>query len=53
MQLKTKDEIYSARDSYRIEREDKAGEGYADFIFYPDCKSADAFTEKLRNMPVK
>ena len=26
----------SARDSYRIEREDKAGIGYADFIFYPE-----------------
>ena len=24
-----------ARDSYRIEREDKAGTGYVDFIFYP------------------
>ena len=26
----------SARDSYRIEREDKAGKGYVDFIFYPE-----------------
>lgn len=26
----------SARDFYRIEREDKAGIGYVDFIFYPD-----------------
>lgn len=25
----------SARDRYRIEREDKAGKGYVDFIFYP------------------
>lgn len=25
----------SARDKYRIEREDKAGKGYVDFIFYP------------------
>ncbi len=25
----------AARDSYRIEREDKAGIGYVDFIFYP------------------
>ena len=25
----------SARDRYRVEREDKAGEGYVDFIFYP------------------
>lgn len=26
----------SARDYYRIEREDKAGIGYVDFIFYPE-----------------
>lgn len=26
----------SARDFYRIEREDKAGIGYVDFIFYPE-----------------
>lgn len=26
----------SARDSYRVEREDKAGTGYVDFIFYPE-----------------
>lgn len=26
----------AARDTYRIEREDKAGTGYADFIFYPE-----------------
>ena len=26
----------SARDSYRIEREDKSGKGYVDFIFYPE-----------------
>lgn len=25
----------SARDRYRVEREDKAGKGYVDFIFYP------------------
>lgn len=25
----------SARDFYRVEREDKAGKGYVDFIFYP------------------
>ena len=25
----------AARDSYRVKREDKAGIGYADFIFYP------------------
>ena len=26
----------SARDQYRVEREDKAGKGYVDFIFYPE-----------------
>ncbi len=26
----------SARDRYRIEREDKAGAGFVDFIFYPE-----------------
>ena len=31
-----------ARDRYRVEREDKAGKGYVDFIFYPEIKSADA-----------
>ena len=25
-----------ARDSYRVEREDKAGLGFVDFIFYPE-----------------
>lgn len=30
----------SARDFYRIEREDKAGVGYVDFIFYPEQKTA-------------
>lgn len=29
----------SARDRYRIEREDKAGKGFVDFIFYPEAKS--------------
>lgn len=28
----------SARDRYRIEREDKAGKGFVDFIFYPEEK---------------
>lgn len=31
----------AARDEYRIEREDEAGEGYVDFIFYPERKSAE------------
>ena len=26
----------AARDAYRVEREDKAGKGYVDFIFYPE-----------------
>lgn len=38
----------AARDNYRVEREDKAGEGYADFIFYLDCKSDDAFILELK-----
>ncbi|MDO5425036.1 MAG: AAA family ATPase [Eubacteriales bacterium] len=31
----------AARDSYRIEREDKAGKGYVDFIFYPERRKSD------------
>lgn len=38
----------AARDSYRVEREDKAGEGYVDFIFYPDRKNTDAFILELK-----
>lgn len=38
----------AARDSYRIEREDKAGKGYADFIFYPEQKEADALILELK-----
>ena len=30
----------SARDYYRIEREEKAGKGYVDFIFYPETPLA-------------
>ena len=37
-----------ARDKYRVEREDKAGEGYVDFIFYPSDKNADAFILELK-----
>ncbi len=37
----------SARDKYRIEREDKAGEGYMDFIFYPDRKDDDGIILEL------
>lgn len=38
----------SARDKYRIEREDKAGKGYVDFIFYPERKNADAIILELK-----
>ncbi len=38
----------SARDRYRVEREDKAGEGYVDFIFYPERKTADALILELK-----
>lgn len=39
----------SARDHYRIEREDKAGIGYVDFIFYPETdKKADCIILELK-----
>lgn len=39
----------SARDSYRIEREDKAGIGYVDFIFYPETdRNADCIILELK-----
>ncbi len=38
----------AARDKYRVEREDKAGEGYVDFIFYPHRKGADAIILELK-----
>lgn len=38
----------SARDSYRIEREDKAGVGFVDFIFYPENKDADCIILELK-----
>lgn len=38
----------AARDKYRVEREDKAGEGYVDFIFYPEHKGADALILELK-----
>lgn len=37
-----------ARDSYRIEREDKAGIGYVDFIFYPIKKADDCIILELK-----
>lgn len=39
----------AARDSYRVEREDKAGTGYVDFIFYPETDSkADGIILELK-----
>lgn len=38
----------AARNEYRVGREDKAGEGYVDFIFYPERKSGDAFILELK-----
>lgn len=38
----------AARDKYRMEREDKAGRGYVDFIFYPKRKTADALIIELK-----
>ena len=35
-------------DKYRVEREDKAGKGYVDFIFYPERKNADAIILELK-----
>lgn len=37
-----------ALDYYRIEREDKAGKGYADLIFYPFDRSDDAIIIELK-----
>ncbi|MDC7286825.1 ATP-binding protein [Blautia schinkii] len=39
----------SARDTYRIEREDKAGREYVDFIFYPERdRNADCIILELK-----
>lgn len=38
----------AARDKYRVEREDKAGEGYVDFIFYPERRDEDALILELK-----
>ncbi len=38
----------SARDNYRVEREDKSGIGYVDFIFYPANKDADGIILELK-----
>lgn len=40
----------SARDHYRVEREDKAGKGYVDFIFYPETdRTADCLILELKS----
>ena len=39
----------AARNNYRVEREDKAGRGYVDFIFYPVIdQSADGIILELK-----
>lgn len=38
----------AARDMYRVEREDKAGKGYVDFIFYPQHRNRDALILELK-----
>ena len=38
----------AARNRYRIEREDRAGKGYVDFIFYPERKDADGLILELK-----
>lgn len=38
----------SARNKYRVEREDKAGKGFVDFIFYPEQKSGDCIILELK-----
>lgn len=38
----------AARDSYRVEREDKAGVGYVDFIFYPKKKNGTGIILELK-----
>lgn len=38
----------SARDNYRVEREEKSGKGYADFTFHPRRKNDTAFIVELK-----
>ncbi|MDC7288607.1 ATP-binding protein [Blautia schinkii] len=39
----------AARDNYRVEREDKVGKGYVDFIFYPETdRGADCIVLELK-----
>ena len=38
----------SARDKYRVEREEKAGKGFVDFIFYPERRNTEAIILELK-----
>lgn len=38
----------SARNKYRVEREDKAGKGFVDFIFYPERRDSDCIILELK-----
>ncbi len=38
----------SARNKYRVEREDRAGKGFVDFIFYPERKNDDCMILELK-----
>ena len=38
----------SARDTYRVEREEKSGKGYADFTFHPRRKNDLPFIVELK-----
>ncbi|QSI24284.1 hypothetical protein GKZ87_01575 [Erysipelotrichaceae bacterium 66202529] len=38
----------NARDTYRIEREEKTGKGYADFIFHPQREGDPAIILELK-----
>lgn len=41
-------QVKNVGDRYRVEREDKAGEGWVDFIFYPECRGEDALILELK-----
>lgn len=38
----------AARDKYRVEREDKAGKGFVDFIFYPKKSGQEGIILELK-----
>ena len=44
-----------AREEYRIEREEKTGKGYADFVFHPRKRNKTAFILELKKdtKPIK